>query len=283
MYPSSPHESRKLAELAEANSTADFYRAAPPSFAERYGLYLEQTHSYTATLAKDTREFERYNRVFALGVAQPTTEEEVDHLANLFHHHGLPCQIRLSPDAQPPELPRWLEVRGWMLEQKTTARFFFQPAEPLPHSHPFRIRPVEAAEATTFAQIACFGHSSALQRWLMATMRRSGWHHYLAFEEETPIASGVLYIQEGIGWLGWAVTLPAHRRKGAQQALLVHRLNEALRMGCTLVSAETRDDTPENPNPSYHNLFRLGFQLAYHRLHYRLGPLAASQPCPSIP
>lgn len=269
-----PSESRKLAELAEANCTADFYRAAPTGFAEAYGLYLEQTRSYTATLAKDTREFERYNRVFALGVAQPTTEEEVDHLVNLFRQHRLPCQLRLSPNAQPAELPRWLEGRGWTLDQaKTTARFFFQPAELLTLSHPFSIRPVEAAEVATFAQIACFGHSSVLQRWLLATLGRPGWHHYLAFEEETPIATGVLYIQQRIGWLGWAVTLPAHRRKGAQQALLAHRLNEALKMGCTLVSAETRGETAENPNPSYHNLLRLGFQLAYLHLHYHLDPL----------
>ena len=70
----------------------------------------------------------------------------------------------------------------------------------------------------------------------------------------TQIATGMLYIQERIGWLGWAVTLPAHRRKGADRALLVHRLNEAIEMGCTLMSAETRGETKDAPNPSYHNL-----------------------------
>jgi len=100
-----------------------------------------------------------------------------------------------------------------------------------------------------------------------------GWHHYLAFVESIQVASGVLYMQGDIGWLGWAVTLPAYRRKGAQQALLVHRINEAIRMGCALVSAETRGETAEQPNPSYHNLLHLGFHLAYLRLHYRFDPV----------
>lgn len=273
MNPLSPSESRKLAELAEANCMADFYRAAPPDIASAQGLHLEQTRSYTATMTTNTREFDMYNRVFALGVAQPASQEEVDHLVSLYQQADLSFIVRLSPYAQPPELLRWLEVRGLTPDQGSkTARFLFQPEKPLILSHPFHIHSVEGGEATEFAKIACFGHSAVLQQWLLATIGRPGWHHYLAFEEETPIATGVLYIQERIGWLGWAVTLPAHRRKGAHQALLVHRLNEATRMGCALVSAETRAETPEHPNPSYHNLLRLGFQFAYQRLHYRYHP-----------
>lgn len=91
-------------------------------------------------------------------------------------------------------------------------------------------------------------------------------------DDETPIATGVLYVQGKVGWLGWASTLPAHRRKGAHQMLLAHRLNEARRLGCTLLSTETREDTPEDPNPSYHNLLRAGFQFAYLRPHYVYQP-----------
>ena len=81
-------------------------------------------------------------------------------------------------------------------------------------------------------------------------------------------------MQGGISWLGWAATLPAYRRKGAQLALFAHRVNEAIRMGCALVSAETRGETVEQANPSYHNLLRLGgFQLAYLHLHYRFDPV----------
>ncbi len=158
-------------------------------------------------------------------------------------------------------------------------RFYAQLSSLIRLPSPFSIRAVGSVEAGDFARIACLDHNPALQTWLLATLGRSGWHHYLAFDAAVPIATGVLYIQEHIGWLGWAVTLPAHRRKGAHQALLVHRLNEAMRMGCTLVSVETRGETKEAPNPSYHNLQRLGFQLAYLRLHYHFDPVLSGERC----
>lgn len=268
------NECKKLAELAEANCMADFCRAAPAYIAEAHGLYVEQRPSYTLTLVKDQRNFGMYNRVFALGVGQPTTEEEVEQVVDLYRQANLPFLVRLSPDAQPPKLLHWLKTGGLVLDQaETSARFYTQPGSLMPLSSPLSIREVGAVEAADFARIACLDHHPALQMWLLATLGRPGWHHYLAFEAEVPIATGVLYIQERIGWLGWAATLPAYRRKGAHQALLVHRLNEAMKMGCVLVSAETRGETEDAPNPSYHNLQRLGFQLAYLRLHYHFDPV----------
>lgn len=166
-------ECRKLAELASASCMADFYRAAPPAFAEAHGLYLEQTASFTATLAKNSRDFGMYNRVFALGVAQPTTEGEVDHVVNLYGQAHLSFLVRLSPDAQPPELLHWLDVRGLTLVQESTsARFYLRPAESISLRHPFQIRSVGRSEAADFAQIACLDHSPALQTWLLATIGR---------------------------------------------------------------------------------------------------------------
>jgi len=273
------NECRKLAELAEANCMADFCRAAPTYFAETHGLYVEQTPSYTLTLVKNWRDFGMYNRVFALGVGKPTTEKEVEKVVDLYRQANLPFLVRLSPDAQPPALLQWLEARGLSLDQKNSARFYSQPSVPIGWPHPFSIRAVGLVEAADFARIAYLDHHPALQTWLLATIGRPGWHHYLAFDAEVPIATGVLYIQEHIGWLGWAVTLPAHRRKGVHQALLVHRLNEAIKMGCMLVSAETRGETKDAPNPSYHNLQRLGFQLAYLRLHYHFDPVLPGERC----
>lgn len=257
---------------------ADFCLSAPAHFAKAHGLYVEQTPSYTATLVKNCRDFGMYNRVFALGVGKPTTEEEVEHVVNLYRRANLPFLVRLSPDAQPSALLHWLEARGVLFDQaRNSARFYSQPRSPICLTSPFSIQVVESVEAADFARIACLDHHPTLQTWLLATIGRPGWHHYLAFDAEVPIATGVLYVQERIGWLGWAVTLPDHRRKGVHQALLVHRLNEAMRMGCTLVSAETRGETKDAPNPSYHNLQRLGFQLAYLRLHYSFDPVLSGE------
>lgn len=264
------YERKKLAELIEAYQMADFFRAASASFTEEHGLYLEETSSYIATLTK-SEDFRMYNRVFAPGVASPTTESEIQHLIELYHQAGLPFVIRLSPEAQPPELPQWLETKGFKPGMQT-ARFFRLLNEPISVPHHFLILPVNAKNASQFAYIACREQNPALQKWLLTTLERPGWHHYVALEDETPIATGVLYVQEKIGWLGWASTLPSHRRKGAQNALLAHRIHEAGRLGCMVMSAETREDTLEEPNPSYHNLLRAGFQFAYLRPGYIYQP-----------
>ena len=79
---------------------------------------------------------------------------------------------------------------------------------------------------------------------------------------------GTLRISDGVGWLGMATTLPSHRRRGAQEALLANRINDGRRMGCLWFVSETTEDTPQRPNPSFHNMIRAGFRLAYQRPNY---------------
>lgn len=264
---SSRREDRMRAELAEANCMADFYRAAAPAFAHKHGLYLQQTRSYTATLARDSHEFGMYNRVFALGVETAISELELEQVMQLYHSAGVSYQLRISPSSQPEELQNWLIAKGFH-HIGDSARFYAQPRSQIDSDHQIRIHRVAAQEAEAFASIACLGHGPELQAWLRATVGRAGWYHYLAFVGEKPAASGVLYVQGKTGWLGWALTLPAQRGRGAQRALLAHRINEALRLGCDLVTAETRAETANEPNPSYRNLLRMGFHLAYLRQHY---------------
>ncbi len=68
-----------------------------------------------------------------------------------------------------------------------------------------------------------------------------------------------LFVSEGVGYIGFAATLPEHRGKGAQNALLAERIDHAREMGCDVVVTETgerRDDLPSN---SYRNILRAGF------------------------
>lgn len=268
------YESKKQAELIEGYHMTDFFRAAPASFQQEHGLSVEESACYIATVA-ESEEFKFYNRVYAPGVASPITESEVEHLIDLYGQAGLPFVTPVSPEAQPPELARWLEARGFTVGMRT-ARFFRGLEETVSLPERFRVSPVNATTATQFASIACQEQHPLLQQWLLATLGRAGWHHYVAMEDETPIASGVLFVRGEVGWLGWASTLPLYRRRGAHQALLAHRIREARRFGCRLLSAETREDTAEETNSSYHNLLRAGFQFAYLRPHYVYQPPSPS-------
>lgn len=99
---------------------------------------------------------------------------------------------------------------------------------------------------------------------------RPGWKVYVTWLEDRPAAYGAMFVARGSAYLGPALTLHEFRRRGAQTALIHHRIHEAARHGCALLVTETADDTPEKPNPSTRNLLRAGFEIAYRRPNWRM-------------
>jgi len=75
-------------------------------------------------------------------------------------------------------------------------------------------------------------------------------------------------IEEGIAWLGFGATTEGYRRRGGQSAMFARRLQDARDAGCRLAITETGEESADDPNPSYHNMLRAGFQLAYARRNW---------------
>jgi GNAT superfamily N-acetyltransferase len=86
--------------------------------------------------------------------------------------------------------------------------------------------------------------------WFWATLGRPHWHHYLACDDGIAVSTAALYVDGGVGWLGFGATLPSHRNRGAQSALMARRIRDAADAGCSLVHTETAESTDEVPNPS---------------------------------
>ena len=75
------------------------------------------------------------------------------------------------------------------------------------------------------------------------------------------IAGGASFrITDGVAQLAGAATLPDHRRKGVQTALLRHRLAEAARRGCDVAVVTTQPGSK-----SQENVQKAGFALLYAR------------------
>jgi hypothetical protein len=51
---------------------------------------------------------------------------------------------------------------------------------------------------------------------------------------------------------------------------MARRIKDGLGQGCKLFVTETSQDRPENPNPSFHNMVRTGFVVAYNRPNYMI-------------
>jgi GNAT superfamily N-acetyltransferase len=88
----------------------------------------------------------------------------------------------------------------------------------------------------------------------------AGARLYLA-EREGAVAGGASFrIADGLAQLTGAGTVPAHRRRGVQSALLAARLHDAVSAGCGFAVVTTQPGSP-----SHANVQRLGFDLLYTR------------------
>jgi hypothetical protein len=78
-----------------------------------------------------------------------------------------------------------------------------------------------------------------------------------------------VFIDSACAWLGIGATVGSHRKRGAQSALLAARINAAIAGGCTVLTTETGIPHGGEPAPSYANIQRAGFAVAYPRPNLR--------------
>jgi GNAT superfamily N-acetyltransferase len=93
---------------------------------------------------------------------------------------------------------------------------------------------------------------------------------YLAWRDGAIAGGGSLRLSDGLAQLAGASTLPAHRRRGVQSALLRARLLDAASRGCDLAVVTT-----EPASKSQENVQRAGFTLLYARAILVRRPRAA--------
>ena len=166
--------------------------------------------------------------------------------------------------------PLWLEQRGFhnLLNWVKMVRGNETPAEV---KSEFTLKPVLPDERELAAKVACkgFGMPPFLLPLMHAAFTAPNNYAYMMWDDKTPVAVGILSVVGDVGHLNTAATIPEYRRRGAQGALMSHRIKEAITKGCKLICTET-GVIPNQPNSSYQNMLRCGFSLAYERPNYVL-------------
>jgi hypothetical protein len=92
------------------------------------------------------------------------------------------------------------------------------------------------------------GHPAFSHWWTLP-----GWTLFYAVEGERPIGAAGLFIDHGLAYLATASTILEHRNRGAQTALLRHRIAHAKAARCSRIWSQTEPDST-----SMRNMIRAG-------------------------
>ncbi len=255
----------ELIEFGEAEAYADFVAAAPPE----WSYHVERIGGAVCLFAPNLPAM-IFNRVIGLGVREPATEVVLDGIVAQYRQSGARSfSVQLSPAAQPIDLPQWLAARQFVARDNW-AKVYRAADHTIEVATDLRVETIDHARAADAANVICaaFGMPASLGIWIENCVGRPGWQYYATFDGDRVVAAGALFVRGEVGWLGMGSTHPDFRRRGAQGALMARRIRDATALGCRWVLTETGEDLPQQPNPSYHNMLRTGFQLAYQRPNY---------------
>jgi hypothetical protein len=131
-----------------------------------------------------------------------------------------------------------------------------------------QIGPEWADDFERLSVAEAYGFPDIVGRAAGAVVGVPGWHAYVGFDGDVPVSTAAMRIEDGVAWFGFGATSESHRGRGGQSAMFARRLRDAREAGCRFAVVETGKETPEEPNPSYRNMVRSGFELAYFRQNW---------------
>ena len=127
-------------------------------------------------------------------------------------------------------------------------------------------------------------HGGAVGALMSRLADRPDWHVYLSLDERGNLAGAcAMFVRDRIAWFSYAATLPTYRGRGGQGGMLVRRIRDAIDLGVRLMVTETGTALEDEPQHSYRNIERAGFQRTYVRENWILpagwpGIIPASTP-----
>ena len=215
------------------------------------------------------------SKVAGLGFA-PLAADALEAVEQAFARASAPVRVELSSLGD-PDAARLLSARGYVLSGFENVLGLTLPALPARATDvSIVVSPAGAADAAALMHVLTTGflHADVVDGPpptetvdpgavgdIFSDMAQApGFSQYLARRANQPAGGASMRIHDGIAQLCGAATLPEHRRRGVQTALLHHRLAIAAAAGCDLAVVTTAPGSK-----SQENVQRLGFELLYVR------------------
>jgi ribosomal protein S18 acetylase RimI-like enzyme len=271
--PCEPHPDVERADWIEQAALQDMYAAASPALQRSAGLFVDRVAGALAIGAPGLSS-SAMSRVFV----HPNASPEAAGMAiermrkagarHYFTHVHQGASPRLLDEIAERGLQRY--HRSWLkLARGREPLDGHMPSAP---EGDVQLRAATREQSAMFADlvIRCQHIAADAAELIGGVVQRPRWHVYFAQLGETPIATGALFVQGDVGYLGYGATLPEHRNQGLQRMLLRKRIRVALALGCRLIISETGEAVPGQPNSSYNNMLSLGLQPIATRHNYAL-------------
>ncbi len=260
-----PREIVELHERIEADAYRDLIGAASDGLRGQLGLEHYALEDGTLFVCRAVDHI-MFDRVIGLGLHAAPPADALDRAIAAFEKNGIKnWVIQLAPGAG--ALEKLCSARGFVRHPRTWAIFSREPEPAQKIETEISVREIGVAERDAFAYVVAkaYGVPPLAAEWAAAAIDRDKWRYFGGFSGNELIACGVLYLNHGAGWLGFGATLDGHRGKKAQQAVLAARIEAARREGVSVLFTETGIPREGEAGPSFKNIQRAGFRIAYER------------------
>lgn len=203
------------------------------------------------------------NKVLGL---EPSSEIYLEQIIDLFRQQNLDFRFEIMPGSLNSSLASRLHKLGFCQMGFNTA-VYGHPSlvkRISPNEH-LKVREVQPNENDLFLDLYQDGFGlprlhdkerDAVLSWL--SRAKSNLYLCIAHVDDIPAGIGVLFMENGIGLLADAATLPEFRGIGCHTAMIHHRIAQAEKQNCDLLTSFV-----EFGSTSHLNLERVGLRVAY--------------------
>lgn len=260
-------DAKRKADAIECEAWRAMYESAPRPVVEALGLRVLDVEDATLFLAPrlPTGQF---NRAIGLGNERPPSDAGIDAVVASARETG--ASVFFVHAYEGSALGGRLAARGLPLARRRAwAKMLHDgPLPEVPTS--LRIGDVPRTQRTALARVlaAAHGMPPPIVPWVEAMIEHPGYRAFGAYDEDALVAGGLLFLGKEGAWLGLGGTSPSHRNRGAQGALMVRRVKEALEAGTAAIETETGEPVADESNPSLANMVRTGFRKVGSRLNF---------------
>ena len=207
------------------------------------------------------------NRVLELGSSAPPSGEQLSEIRRVYADAGIErFFLHLVPERKDRRSNNLLaaagyeKYRGWM-------KFVRGDGSLRSAQTDLDVRPVGPEYGNAFAAIVipAFDMKPGSSPVVALLPAVKGQQAFMIFHGDRPAGTGAVFIDGDVAALDWGATHPDFRRRGGQTAVLGARILFALERGCRLICTMTGEAVAGDPQHSYSNIRKNGFEEAYLR------------------